>query len=170
MITFPKTDEYNPYYKQYIQYLAEEDVMTAFIEGLEDVNELMASLTEEQLRSAYAEGKWTIKEVLQHLMDSERIFCSRALRVARNDKTELPGFDQNAYVPYSEATERNSMELLQEYNSVRQATIALFKSFSEEMLLRTGTASNDTISVRALAHIIAGHEKHHLHVINERYL
>ncbi len=169
-MSFPEVTEYNSYYEQYIQHLKEEDVMTAFIEGLEDVNELMASLTEDQLRSAYAEGKWTIKEVLQHLMDTERIFCNRALRIARNDKTELPGFDQDAYVPFSEATERNSMELLQEYNSIRQATITLFKSFTEKMTTRTGTASNNTVSVRALAYIIAGHEKHHLNVIKERYL
>ncbi|EDP95813.1 DinB family protein [Kordia algicida OT-1] len=170
MIPFPETNEYNPYFDQYIQHLKGKDVLAALAEGLEEVNILVASLTEDQLKSAYAEGKWTIKEVLQHIMDTERIFCNRALRFARNDKTNLPGFEQDDYVPFSGANERNTMELLQEYNAIRQGTITLFKSFTDEMLARVGVASNNKMSVRALAHIAAGHEKHHVHVINERYL
>ncbi|KAB8153560.1 DUF664 domain-containing protein [Kordia sp. TARA_039_SRF] len=170
MIPFPETNEYHSYFDTYIQQLKGEDILAALSDGAEDVTELMTSLTEEQLQSAYAEGKWTIKEVLQHIMDTERIFCNRALRIARNDKTNLPGFEQNEYVPYSGANERNSMDMFQEYNAIRQATIMLFKSFTEEMLERIGVASGHEISVRALVYLTAGHEKHHINVINERYL
>ena len=103
-------------------------------------------------------------------MDTERIFCYRALRFSRNDKTNLPGFEQDDFVPYSGANERNSMEMLREYNAIRQSTITLFKNFTDEMLARVGIASDNEMSVRALAYIAAGHEKHHLNVINERYL
>lgn len=170
MIAFPETTEYNPYYKQYIQKLKGEDVLESLEKGFIVVNDLMTSLTEEKLQSAYAEGKWTIKEVLQHVMDTERIFCNRALRFARNDKTDLPGFEQDDYVPFSGANERNSMEMLREYNAIRQATIALFQSFSDVMLERLGVANNNNMSVRAIAYVIVGHERHHVNVINERYL
>jgi uncharacterized damage-inducible protein DinB len=170
MIPFPETTEYNPYYGQYIQYLQGENVLNSLETVLASVNDLMASLKEEKLKSAYAEGKWTIKEVLQHIMDTERIFCNRALRFARNDKTELPGYEQDDYVPYSGANERNSMEMLREYNAIRQATITMLQGFSDEMLARIGVASGSNMSVRAIAHVLAGHERHHMNVIKERYL
>ncbi|QHI35016.1 hypothetical protein IMCC3317_03620 [Kordia antarctica] len=170
MIQFPEANEYNSYYGQYIQHVKGEDIINSFEKGVDEVNELMASLTEEKLLSTYAEGKWTIKEVLQHIMDTERIFCNRALRFARNDKTELPGYEQDDYVPFSGANERNSMEMLREYNAIRQATITMFQGFSEEMLARIGVASKSNMSVRAIAHVLAGHERHHMNVINERYL
>ncbi|MEM6686185.1 MAG: DinB family protein [Bacteroidota bacterium] len=170
MIPYPNTNEYNPYFELYIQQFKGEDILAALSKGAEAVNELVVSLTEEKLLFAYAEGKWTIKEVLQHIMDTERIFCYRALRFARNDKTNLPGFEQDDFVPFSGANARNTMEMLQEYNAIRQATIALFRGFTEEMLTRVGVASDNEMSVRALAYMAAGHEKHHLNVIHERYL
>lgn len=170
MISFPDATEYNPYYTQYVQKLQGENVLEFLEKGLIEVNDLMASLTEEKLQSAYAEGKWTIKEVLQHIMDTERIFCYRALRFARNDKTELPGYEQDDYAPFSGANERNSMEMLREYNAIRQATITMFQGFSNEMLERVGVASGSNMSVRAIAHVVAGHENHHMSVIKERYL
>lgn len=170
MIPFPNANEYNPYFEPYVQQYKGQDILAALAKGAEEVTELVASLTEEQLKSAYAEGKWTIKEVLQHIMDTERIFCNRALRFARNDKTNLPGFEQDEYVPYSGANDRNSMEMLREYNAIRQATITLFKSFTDDMLARVGVASGNEMTVRALAYIAAGHEKHHVNVINERYI
>lgn len=170
MIPFPEANEYNPYYEPYIQMFKGENIVNVLANGVEEVNRLVASLTEEQLRSAYAEGKWTIKEVLQHIMDTERIFCNRALRFARNDKTNLPGFEQDDYVPFSGANERDSSEMLIEYNAIRQGTITLFKGFTDEMLSRIGVGSDNEMSVRALAYIAAGHEKHHVNVINERYI
>lgn len=118
----------------------------------------------------YAEGKWTIKDIILHLIDAERIFAYRALRFARNDKTELPGFEENDYVDYANANQRSIQDLLSELSVVRQATLSLFKSFSNEDLLRIGIASNKPMSVRAIGFTIIGHQNHHQRVFEERYL
>jgi uncharacterized damage-inducible protein DinB len=118
----------------------------------------------------YAEGKWTIKEIIQHLIDSERVFSYRALRISRNDKTPLPGFDENDYVSNSNGKERSLQSLLTEMAVVRQATLSLFNSFSQEQLTKIGIASNKEVSVRAIGFIIIGHQKHHQKVFSERYL
>ena len=118
----------------------------------------------------YAEGKWTIKDILQHLIDAERIFAYRALRFARNDKTKLAGFNENSFVENVVANSRSIMDLLTELAVVRQATLSLFKSFSNEVLMRVGIASDNEISVRAIGFIIIGHQKHHQKVFLERYL
>ena len=118
----------------------------------------------------YAEGKWTIKDIIQHVIDTERIFAYRALRISRNDTTPLPGFEENDYVENTKANERGIQDLLAEFSAVRYATLFLFKSFSEEQLKRMGTASGTAISVRAIGFIIIGHQKHHQNVFQERYL
>jgi uncharacterized damage-inducible protein DinB len=118
----------------------------------------------------YAEGKWTIKDILQHLIDTERIFAYRALRFSRNDLTPLSSFDENEYVIEAKANRRSIQELLTELAVVRQATLSLFKTFSEEELLRIGTASSKPISVRALGFVIIGHQNHHQRFFEERYL
>lgn len=118
----------------------------------------------------YAEGKWTIKEILQHIIDTERIFSYRALRFARNDKTALSGFDQNEFVINSDGAGRSIKDLLSELLTVRQSTLSLFKTFSEETLLKTGTASGNIMSVRAIGFIIIGHQNHHQNIFQERYL
>jgi uncharacterized damage-inducible protein DinB len=120
----------------------------------------------------YAEDKWTIKEILQHIIDAERVFSYRALRFARSDKTDLPGFDENAYADNvsANAKNRNIMSLLTELSAVRHSTLLLFKTFTEEELLRQGTANNNPISVRALGFVIIGHQNHHQRVFQERYL
>jgi uncharacterized damage-inducible protein DinB len=118
----------------------------------------------------YAEGKWTIKEILGHIVDDERIYVYRALRFARNDSTELPGFEQDHYAQYSEANKREITDLLDEFALVRRSTIAFFKSLDNTALMRTGVANGNRVSVRALAYHIAGHELHHMNIIRERYL
>lgn len=118
----------------------------------------------------YDSGKWTIKEIIQHLIDCERIFAYRALRFSRNDKTELPGFDQDSYVANSDANQRHLKDLLMEFSLVRHTTLALFKSFSDEILLRSGTATGFNVSVRALGFIIVAHQEHHKKIFTERYL
>lgn len=118
----------------------------------------------------YAEGKWTIKEIIQHIIDTERIFAYRALRISRNDKTLLPGFNENDYVDNSFGNLRSIQDLLTEMSVVRHATLSLFKSFSQEQLLRIGTVSDKQISVRAIGFIIIGHQKHHQMIFEERYL
>ena len=119
---------------------------------------------------SYAEGKWTIKEIIQYIIDTERILSNRALWFSRKDSTPLAGFNENEYVMHSNAKNRNLQDLLSELSSVRQATLALYKSFSQEQLKGIGTASDQEISVRALGFVIIGHQKHHQKVFQERYL
>lgn len=119
---------------------------------------------------SYAEGKWTIKDIIQHLIDTERIFSYRALRFARNDGTELPGYDENLYAATANGNERKLQEMLTELALVRQSTIMLFKSFTQQDLLKRGVASGFTVSVRALGFIIIGHQNHHMKIFKERYL
>lgn len=118
----------------------------------------------------YAFGKWTIKEIIQHLIDSERIFAYRALRFSRNDKTELPGFDENLYVENCNANQRHLKDLLMEFSLVRHTTLALFKSFSDEVMQRNGIASGYNVSVRGLGFVIIAHQEHHKKIFRERYL
>jgi uncharacterized damage-inducible protein DinB len=118
----------------------------------------------------YAEGKWTIKDILQHLIDAERVFAYRALRFSRNDATELPGYDQDLYVDNAYANKRHMKDLLTELSTVRHSTMQLFGSFSEEQLLKRGMASGYNVSVRALGFMIIGHQNHHMKVFRERYL
>jgi hypothetical protein len=119
--------------------------------------------------SIYAPGKWTVKDILQHVIDNERIFCYRALRFARNDKTPLPGYDEQLFGQHANGFKRTIDDLLNEFALVRQASLALFKNFNEEILLHKGIANNKELSVLAAGFIIAGHPIHHLNVIKERY-
>ena len=118
----------------------------------------------------YAEGKWTIKDIIQHVIDTERIFAYRALRFSRNDKTPLPSFEENDYADNTNSNSRSIQDLLTEFSAVRHSTLLFYKSLSEEQLKRIGTASNNPISVRALGFVIIGHQKHHQKVFQERYL
>ena len=162
--------EYNVFYQPYID--AVKDV--GLLEGLklsgEAVNSFLLSIPIEKHRYAYAKGKWTIHDVLLHIIDTERIFAYRALRIARGDKTPLAGFEQDDYVVQACANSRSFESLLKEYNTVRQTTIMLFESFDAATLLNIGEASGFPVSVRAIGYIICGHEKHHVKIIKERYL
>jgi len=167
----PKEGEYNPYAIMYIRLLPDDGLIIKHLnENFKTVKNFILSVPEEKLLYRYAENKWTIKEMLVHIMDDERIYAYRALRIARNDKTELPGFEQDDYVPYSRANERSLKNILNEYATIRRATISLFENLNEAAFLRTGTANGHIVSVRALAYHIAGHELHHMNIIRERYL
>ena len=167
----PKEGEYNPYAIMYIRLLPDDGLIIKHLnENFKTVKNFILSVPEEKLLYRYAENKWTIKEMLVHIMDDERIYAYRALRIARNDKTELPGFEQDDYVPYSRANERSLKNILNEYATTRRAIISLFENLNEAAFLRTGTANGHIVSVRALAYHIAGHELHHMNIIRERYL
>jgi uncharacterized damage-inducible protein DinB len=139
-------------------------------DNLEKTKALIRSLHEDKLLYSYARDKWTIKEILLHLADDERIYAYRALRFARNDTTELPGFDQEHFARYSHANERSLKSLLQELETVRVATLSLYEYLPEKALIRAGIANGALMSVRAAAHHIAGHELKHINIIKERYL
>jgi len=163
-------DEYLPYFKGYIDGAKGLELLPGLKSEFKEAYDFYLTVSEDELVYRYAEGKWTIKEIISHLIDTERIFCYRALRFARQDKTLVAGFDENDYVKASNASNRAIEELLEEYASVRAASISLFKGFSDADLLRKGVAGSGEVSVRALGFLIIGHEKHHINVIKERYL
>ena len=167
-----KTDINQPpcYFDKYINCLENIELSEAFSNAQWEIAALKLDQLKQIGDSVYAEGKWTIKDIFQHLIDAERIFAYRALRFARNDKTALPGFDENEYVDATNSNKRSIQDLLTELAVVRQATLSLYKSFSEEELLRIGTASDNPMSVRALGFVIIGHQNHHQRVFEERYL
>ncbi|MCL8005984.1 DinB family protein [Gelidibacter japonicus] len=163
-------EEYNSYYQPYIDKAGTGNVFDDLRSNHETIILFLKSIPVEKLHYRYAKGKWTIKEILLHLIDTERVFAYRAMCIARSDKTELPGFDQDDFVAHSNADKRSMESLLSEYQSVRKATISLFESFNQKSLARIGTVSHSRLSVRAIALIILGHESHHLQMIKEHYL
>lgn len=158
------------FYHGYIRRVAASDAQAATSSHLEPLIEALHMLEEPDWDYAYGPGKWTIKELTQHILDAERIFCHRALSIARRDPNALPGFDEESYGQTSGADQRTGKSILQELKAVGQSTRCLFESFSEEQLAATGIANERPISVNAIAYIIAGHAQHHTMIINERYL
>lgn len=163
-------NEYAPYYSSYINNAGNSELLKTLKKSSDALNSLFTDISEEQMNYKYDDDKWTIKELLLHIIDVERVFGYRALRFARKDKTDLPGFEHDDYVVVSNASNRNKASLLDEYNAQRTSTIALFSNFSEDMLLSIGNASGNPMSVRALGFVIAGHETHHSNILKERYL
>jgi len=163
------TKEYNAYYANYIRLTQNVKLLEGLESSFNRTLVLFESISEDKLSYRYADGKWTIKEIIQHLIDTERVFSYRALCFARKDNVELPGFNQDDYLENSKVSSRSKSELIEEYKSVRKATNALFSSFTNEMLLQVGVASSSPLSVRAAGYIIIGHETHHCNIINERY-
>lgn len=165
------SSEYASFYANYINQVSEEYSLVEELEiSVHRLVKFVQDIPLDKFDYRYAEGKWTIKDILLHLIDAERIFAYRALRFARNDKTALASFDENTYVNEAHANKRSIQDLLSEMLVVRQATLSLFKSFSEEQLLRKGIASNNLMSVRALGFTIIGHQNHHQRIFLERYL
>ena len=165
-----QSSEYSSYYGNYIDQAGDLELLKGLEDNLSSIQSFYTSISEEKYDYSYAEGKWTLKEILQHLIDTERVFAYRALRVARKDKVNLPGFSQDDFVLTSCANLRTKKDLIEEFVSVRNSTISLFRSFNNEMLLEVGRASDSPVSVRAIGFIIIGHEVHHAKVIRERYL
>jgi len=166
-----KTKEYNQYYKQYIALV---DTKNSIIDNLQ-INKAKGELffeviSNNKMNYSYAKDKWSIKEVLQHIIDSERVFCYRAFCIARNDKTNFPGFDQDIYSNSSNANFKTKDNLLNEYRFVRDSTIAMFSGLEDNMLKQIGIASGSPLSARAAGFICIGHEIHHCNVIKDRYL
>ena len=165
-----KDSEYALFYSNYIKSLGEVDLLDILNSSLEETLTTLKNLPEEKLIFRYDDGKWTIKELLQHIIDAERVLSYRAVRFSRNDPTDLQGFDEDWYVGNSNGNERDFKELLEEFINLRKASISLFKSFNNEMLMMLGTANGSIMSVRALGFIIAGHQMHHLKIIKEQYI
>ncbi|WP_353777547.1 DinB family protein [Winogradskyella sp. 3972H.M.0a.05] len=163
-------EEFHPYYKSYI----DKAEGLSLIDGLKQSGSLttafLRSIPSDKADYNYAEGKWTLKELVLHIIDAERVFAYRALRIARRDTTPLAGFEQNSYVEASGAGKRSMDSIIEEFVTVRKSTELLFENFSDEDLKAIGEASGSPVSTRALGFIIIGHETHHCDIIKERYL
>ena len=167
----PEPDEHADYYSMYIDGVPDDRTLVDVLREAPDALErLLSGLPPERETFAYEPGKWTCREVLGHVIDTERLFSYRALHVARADPADLPGMDQDEWAAASNAGARPVTDLLREFRGLRAANAALFVSFDEDTLSRRGTASGNEFTVRALAYIIAGHELHHRDVLRTRYL
>lgn len=165
----PEADEIPPHYVNYIKRVPELDPVIVCASQIEDTAALLRGLSDTEAMYRYGRGKWSIKEVVGHLTDVERIMAYRALRIARGDTTPLPSFDENAYVPVAKFDARSLVDLVGELRTARAATLALLRTFDAEAWLRRGTASGKPVSVRALAFMIPGHERHHVEILRTRY-
>lgn len=167
---FPENDEYPGYYEPFIRLSSPGEMISVLKETGDQILEFISSIPNEKADFKYETDKWSVKEVLIHIIDTERIYSYRALRFARNDKTELPGFDENHFGLHCNAAQRTLKDLLEEFSIVRKSTIALYQSFDQENLLKSGIANEKRMTVRAIGHIMAGHALHHCNIIRERYL
>lgn len=166
----PAASEYLEYYGKYIEQVPDGDLLTLLQQQKSETAKLLKGITPEQADFAYGPGKWTVKEVVGHLSDAERVFAYRALRFARGDATPLSPFDENLYVPAGQFGRRTIADLADEFASIRSTTVHLAKHLGQDALARQGIASGHPITVRALLYIIAGHERHHVALLRERYL
>jgi hypothetical protein len=169
-MTRPQTTEAASYYFRYIDLITSNDIVPAMENQMGEMLEFLNGVSEEQSLHSYEPGKWTIREVLNHVNDGERAFTGRAFWFARGFTDALPSFDQDVAVQYAHANNTSWAELVEEFNNVRLASISFFKTLPEEAWERVGIASDNPVSVRALAYIIAGHVTHHMNVLRERYL
>ena len=161
---------YNKYFERYVNLVTQDEYIQALEKNHKAFMSLTASISEEKSAYRYGEDKWSIKELTSHIIDSERVFAYRALRFARNDKTDLAGYDENHYGVFSNADERSFADLVHEFDVTRQSSIAMYKSFDSNMIERIGTANQMAIDVKSLAYLISGHCAHHINILKERYL
>src|SRR6185436_4599773 len=165
----PLETEYAPYYGSYIDQVSESDILPVLRSQIDELDVLLDRVTPEHETYRYAEGKWSIREIVGHLIDGERVFGYRALCIARGDMRSLPGFDQDEYMADAPYDRIDLEDLLSEFRLVRLSNIAMFRNFDEAAWARMGTANSAPITVRALAFIMAGHLRHHMGVLRERY-
>jgi uncharacterized damage-inducible protein DinB len=169
-MTRPQPTEAAEYYSRYIDLITSDDIVPVFENQMGEMLQFLSGISEEQSLQSYAPGKWTIREVLNHVNDGERVFAARAFWFARGFTDALPSFEQDIAVQAAQANNTSWADLVEEFKIVRLGTISFFKSMPEEAWDRTGIASDNPVSVRALAYIIAGHVAHHIGVLREKYL
>ena len=158
------------YFNKYIELIDDVDIVSGLEKNLAEIKAFFDLLVESQGDYRYQDNKWSIKEVLMHIIDTERIFCYRALSIARNNKTDLPGFDHDEFVKYANANNRTFCDIANEFETVRRSTISLFSSFSDEALDKAGKANGKDMTVLALGYLTIGHTIHHINVLKEKYL
>jgi hypothetical protein len=168
-MTRPQTTEAAPYYFKYIDLINSDDIVPAIHAQKDETVQILEGISEEKSLYAYAPGKWTIRELLNHVNDGERVFLNRAFWFARGFQDPLPSFDQDVAVQFAHANQTSWAQLVAEFKTVRWATISFFNNLPAEAWSRTGVASDNPVSVRACAYIIAGHVAHHMQVLREKY-
>jgi hypothetical protein len=166
----PKPKEYPSFYKNYVDLVKTDNIIKELGDQILEIQAIISEIPEEKENYAYAEGKWTIKEIIGHIIDTERVLGYRAMRFARKDKTPLPGYDENFYVAHANFKKQTLYGLGHEFAIVREANLALFKVWDEEALSQMGNANKLDVSVRAILFMIAGHATHHLNVVKTKYL
>lgn len=169
-ISRPEANEFDSYYERYVSLVKGGDIIAALKNQSAETTNLLNKIDAEKADFRYAEGKWSVKEVVGHLIDTERIFAYRALRIARGDRTPIEGYEQDDYIKNAEFAECSLADLAEEFALLRRANLLMFKNLSETVWHRRGAANNNEISVRALAYISAGHEIYHVDILKERYL
>lgn len=170
-ITPPTTEEYAPFYADYIQRAAQnKDILAALPQQIEDIKSMLRHLSDEKARFRFGPEEWSIKEVVGHLNDVERVFSYRLLRISRNDQTSLPGFEQEDYVREAGFDNHNLSDLIQEFEFLRRANILAISNMTESVIERRGTASGVMVSARALIYMLVGHVEHHMASLHEKYL
>jgi uncharacterized damage-inducible protein DinB len=169
-MTRPESNEAAPYYFRYIDLVPDHDIVNLFTSQLTKMNAFLADISQERSLHSYAPEKWTIRQVLNHINDTERVFLNRAFWFARGFQDPLPSFDQNTSAVAAAANEVPWTAHTEEFSNIRLATISFFQNLPQDAWFRTGIASDNPVTVRALAYIIAGHVLHHQNVLKERYL
>ena len=167
---YPTSSEYAHFYSSYVNNVLKGNILNALSSQMHEFYTLANAIRGDKALTPYAEGKWTLKEMIGHMIETERVFAYRALSISRGDKTELPGMDQDQWMKDSNYNDRSVANLCNEYLAVRTSTIHLFQNMTKKMINTSGIASGVEFSVRALAFIIAGHELHHLEIIREHYM
>lgn len=166
----PEQGDYAPYYENYIKLVEGDDILRILNDQSKITQDVLNSFSEHKGNYRYADGKWTVKEVVGHLLDTERVFAYRALCIARGEKKSLPGFDQDDYVKDGNFNRRELFELNYEFRLLRESNLLLFRSFAPEMMKKRGFANETSVTVLAILYMIAGHEKHHMNVLREKYM
>ena len=166
----PEIGEFDPYYNTYISLIDGDNALQVLESQSDRLRSVLGNIDEDRGTYAYGEGKWTIKELLSHIIDGERIFAYRVLRISRGDQTPIEGFEQDGYIENSNANNRTFSDLLEEFHLSRHANMLMLKSMTAEAGSRLGTASEKAVSVRALVYIMAGHVEHHIGILRDRYL
>jgi hypothetical protein len=170
LVSAPDASEYAPYYGRYISLVGSGDIVGILASQADEMRSILSGISEQQGAFRYAPEKWTIKQMLGHVIDTERIFAYRALRISRGDKTPIEGFEQDGYVENGPFERYTMAGIAEEYSAVRSSTLHLFRNLQPQDWTRRGTASGKEVSVRALAYMIAGHEVHHWNLLREKYL
>ena len=170
LVGTPDPSEYAPYYGRYIGLIKNDDIIAVLAQQAEETASFLRSFSEQASNRSYAPGKWNVKEVVGHMIDTERVFGSRALFIARKDPGTLPGFEQDDWIRAASFSTEPFRELADEFACVRQSHLHFFKHLSAEAWLRRGIANKLEFSVRAIAYMMAGHERHHVEILRTRYV